>query len=162
MDSEEPGVSLTDEFYCGVLKGRHGKTRILFGNALQEARERAPKRVPKPPRIQSILKQAHELRARLAADSGLTREALAREAGLNAGQLTRILRLADMASEIQRHILAMPPSIHRSVVTERRLRPIAKITDSREQVTRFQELLRLPVRNRPRTPQTNSPAPIGA
>ncbi len=158
MDSEEPGVSLVDEFYCGVLKGRHGKTRILFGNALQDAREKAPKRLPKPPRIQGILRQAHEFRARLAADLSLTREALAKESGINPGHLTRLLRLADLDPEIQQHILAMPPSIYRSVVTERRLRLIAKIADQREQVARFQTLLLSPVKNR-KKPRPLMPAP---
>ena len=101
---------------------------------------------PKPPRIQALLRQALEFKARLVADPRLTRDALAREIKIDPSQLTRRLRLAYLAPEIQRHILALPPSIHRGPITERRLRPIAKIPSLREQLERFQELLKNPVR----------------
>lgn len=101
-----------------------------------------------PPRIQETLKWVHELRARLVATPGLTRDALALEVGINPGQLTRLLRLADLAPEIQRHILALSPSIHRCVVTERRLRAIARIKEHQEQLEEFRHLLTLPMRSR--------------
>ncbi|MFA5138313.1 MAG: hypothetical protein WC728_03690 [Elusimicrobiota bacterium] len=102
--------------------------------------------MPAPPRIQALLRQAHEIKARLAADPGLTRTVAAREAGVDPCQLTRLLRLTVLAPDIQRHIRALPPSIGRIVVTERRLRPIAKLPSHRDQLERFHELLQGPVR----------------
>ncbi|MHB2025096.1 MAG: recombinase family protein [Elusimicrobiota bacterium] len=134
----------------GIVLAAKGRQEIVDYPAFQARLAVLAKRArkPKPPRIQAVLKEAHELKARLAADRGLTRESLAGEKGLNPGQLTRLLRLADLAPEIQHHILALPPSIHRGAVTERRLRPIAAIPDHKEQVERFRDLLSLPVRAR--------------
>lgn len=142
----------------------------MFGEALEAARERLQARVrePHPPHIQTTLKRAHELAARLAADPALTHKVLAKEAGLNPGHLTRLLRLADLAPEIQQHILALPPSNHRSVVTERRLRPIAQIEDPKKQLELFRSLLALPIRARKRPlaatvpPSHLPPAHLGA
>lgn len=103
-------------------------------------------RSPKPPRIQSLLRQALELKARLLADPNLTRDALASEVQIDPSQLTRRLRLADLAPEVQQHIMALPPAAGRGLLTERRLLPIAKIKDRRRQITRFQDLLCQPVR----------------
>lgn len=131
-----------DARFAAVLAAK-GRQEILDLNAFRERQAVLAKKVrhPRPPRIQETLKRVHEFRARLAAEPGLTREALAREVGINPTQLTRLLRLFDLAPEIQRHILALPPSIHRSVVTERRLRPIARIKDREEQLATFHRLL---------------------
>lgn len=135
---------------CGEILGPKGRKDIVDFRAFLAHQEILGKRArkPKPPRIQAILKQAHEFKARLVAHHGLTQEILAKEKGLNPGHLTRLLRLAALAPEIQQHILALPPSIHRGLVTERRLRCIAAITDHRKQVERFKDLLSLPVRTR--------------
>ena len=98
---------------------------------------------PKPPRIQALLKRARENKARLAATPALTKEALAREIGINPGQFARLLQLADLAPEIQQHILALPPTLGHGPITERRLRPIAKLANPQEQTILFRGLLQL-------------------
>jgi hypothetical protein len=60
--------------------------------------------------------------------------------------LTRLLRLADLSPAVQTHILGLPPAVGRGPITERRLRPIARISDHREQERQFKALLRQPVR----------------
>ena len=132
----------------GTVLAAKGRQEIVDLNAFREHQAVLAKRVRKlhPPHIQTALKRGHELAARLAADPAMTRDALAKQAGLHPGHLTRLLRLHDLAPEIQQHIQALPPTNRRNVVTERRLRPIAKIEDPKEQLERFRSLIALPVR----------------
>ncbi len=145
-NGQEPTILLRDEFYCGILVGRRGKRLLLFGNALDEARKKAQKRPPEPPKIQSILKRAYELKMRLDSSPGLTRDALAKHMGIDPSYLTRILNLLNLHPEIQKHILAMPLEIKRGPLTERRLIPIARTRDRQVQMEAFHRLLAMPAR----------------
>ena len=128
----------------GTVLAAKGRQEIVDLNAFREHQAVLAKRVRKlhPPHIQTALKRAHELAARLAADPALTREALAKEAGIHPGHLTRLLPLPDLAPEIQQHILALPPCHGWGPITERALRPIARCRDHEDQVIRFNELLK--------------------
>jgi len=157
-ENEINEVLLWDGSDFGRVNGAKGLGRILSPQEAQEVRSRQRRYLlPKPPLIQVILRRAHELQARLTADHSLTRESLAKESGLNPGHLTRLLRLADLAPEIQHYILALPPSIHRGVVTERRLRSIAAISEHGAQLERFYSLLTLPVRAQKKSTPVASP-----
>ncbi|MEW5826716.1 MAG: hypothetical protein AB1778_07775 [Candidatus Bipolaricaulota bacterium] len=139
---------LVDEFEFDLAVVHRGRHQPLFGEALEEARRKAQARIrqPRPPRIQALLRQGLGLKERLAADPGVDRDAMAREAKLDPSQLTGLLHLADLSPAIQAHILGLPPAVGRGLLTERRLRPIARISDHREQERLFKALLRKPLR----------------
>ena len=136
-----------DQADFGRVNGAKGLARMLSPEeaGLARAQQRRYRRAQSP-RIQDILRQAIEFKGRLAAAPGLTRDALAHEVGIDPSHLTRLLRLADLAPEIQGHILALPPTAGRGLLTERRLRAIARIADPGEQLHRFRQLLRTPLR----------------
>lgn len=127
----------------GIVLAAKGRQEIVASEAYKAHLAVLAKRArqPRPPRIKALLIQARELKTRLIGPTALPREALAKEAGLGPGQLTRLLRLADLAPEIQQYILAMPPSAGWGPVTERSLRPIAKSNDRQYQLAEFRRLL---------------------
>jgi len=129
---------------CGVVLERHGRQKIVDKTTFLAHRSVLDKetRQPSPPRVQVHLKQALGFKARLAADPDLTQVALARQIGINPVQLTRLLRLTDLAPEIQRHIMAMPPCLGWGSITERALRPITLCRDREDQVRLFNTLLK--------------------
>ena len=119
-----------DDSIFGGANGAKGKKLILFpeeAKAVKSCQRRY--RQPRPPRIQAILKQAYELKDRLDKTLGLTRDTLAREAGFSPSYLTRVLNLLNLAPAIQKHILALPPSVRMGPLTERSLRPLARCGD---------------------------------
>jgi len=120
------------------VKGANGLDQILPpDDALARRAKQRRYRQPRPPRIQRVLKRAQELQNRLEATPGLTRDALAREEGIDPSQLTKILHLLSLAPEIQRHILAMPPTLGRGPLTVRSLMLLAKIPDKTVQLQNF-------------------------
>jgi hypothetical protein len=50
--------------------------------------------------------------------------------------------MLQLAPEIQQHILSMPDVVRRPAITERALRPIAQISQARDQLEAFQVLLK--------------------
>lgn len=152
LPSSYPGQSLSrtekplilwHEVPCGIVLERHGRQKIVDKAALLVHQSVLDKRVRQahPPYIQAQLRQGLAFRARLAADPALTQVAVAREAGIHPVRVTRLLRLAELAPEIQLHILALPPSNRRCPVTERRLRPIVRVANRQEQSDAFRRLL---------------------
>jgi len=140
-----------------VAKGRRQLLPPLEVQAIRSHQRRY--RQPRPPRIQGILRQALELKGRLASTPGLTRDALAHEVGIDPSQLTRLLRLAGLAPEIQEHIRALPPMAGCGLLTERRLRAIARIEKPGEQLRRFRQLLATPLRGPSSPPVFVHPQP---
>src|SRR3989338_7554578 len=140
-NGQEPGILLRDEFYCSILKGAHGKHRLLFGNALWEACRKEHEKAPQPPQIQRIFQQAYDLKARLDSSPGLTQSSLARALGINRVRVTQILNLLRLAPEIQQQILALPPSSTRGPITECRIKHIARISDHQIQLNAYHKLL---------------------
>ena len=142
-NGQEPGILLRDEFYCSILKGAHGKHRLLFGNALWEACRKEHEKAPHPPRIQRIFQQAYDLKARLDSTPGLTQSSLARELGINRVRVTQILNLLKLAPEIQQYILALPPSRSKNPITEHTLRCLVGNIDHEAQTLKFSQLLNI-------------------
>jgi hypothetical protein len=66
---------------------------------------------------------------------------IAHREGLSRARVTQIMGMLRLAPEIREQILSMPEGIRRPVVTERMLRPIGTIADSRDQVREFQKLV---------------------
>jgi hypothetical protein len=99
-------------------------------------------RQPKPPRIQALLRQTRDLRVRLDREADLTREALASGLGMTPTRLTYILNLLNLAPDILERIMALPPVAGLGPITERQLRPLARIRDQAVQMAGFEDLLR--------------------
>lgn len=95
----------------------------------------------RPPRIQVFLKQAHELKARLENDQGLTQTVLAKEIGISRFELSHNLNLLKLDPIIQKFIFALPPSKRAHPLTKRKLRKIAVIADLQKQKEEFCLLL---------------------
>lgn len=96
---------------------------------------------PKPPHIQTLLKQAQELKTRLENTPGLTQRDLAKELGIHPSRVTQILNLLNLAPEIQKFILSLPESAVRSRLNERWLRFMAMMPDHKHQLDEFRKLV---------------------
>ena len=66
---------------------------------------------------------------------------IARREGLTRARVTQVLALLRLAPAIQKHLLSLPRTDCRPVVTERALRPIAQLDDHEEQRAAFSMLL---------------------
>ena len=140
-NAQEPQIRLRDEFNCRIFLGPSGKHRLLFGNALWEACRKEHEKAPQPPRIQRIFQQAYNLKSRLDSTPGLSQSSLARELGINRVRVTQILNLLRLAPEIQRQILALPPSTTRGPITEYSLRRLVCDPNHENQLREFEQLL---------------------
>lgn len=135
---------MEDEAEFGAVNGKNGKKRILASDEAQAAKNRQRRyREPRPLRIQVLLKQACRFNGRLDGTPGLTRNALAKEIGINPSYLTRILNLLNLAPKIQRRIVAMPPSAKQGPITECRIKHLARIQNHNLQIKEFERLLSL-------------------
>ena len=139
-DAHQNQIPLLFEFVFGVLNVRKGEKHILLQDEYL-AVCRARIRSPKVSSARTCLELAVEWQKRLKSNPGLTRTGLAREVRIDASRLTQILNLLNLAPEIRRHVLSLPASPKRSPVTERNLRPFARLRDHRAQVLAFNRLL---------------------
>jgi hypothetical protein len=131
----------------GAVNVAKGRRQLLPPPEAQAARSQQRRyREPRPPRIQAVLKDAIDFKARLAAIPGLTRDALAKEVGINPVQMTRLLRLADLAPEIKEYIQGLSPIHGMGLLTERRLRAVARLLEKADQLREFRRLLAQPLR----------------
>ncbi|MBW2087122.1 MAG: hypothetical protein JRI54_14025 [Deltaproteobacteria bacterium] len=69
--------------------------------------------------------------------------AIARLEGITRGRVTQIMSLLLLAPEIQQHILNMPRTANRPVITERALRHITQLENYQAQKQGFENLLKL-------------------
>lgn len=124
-----------------MVNVQKGKMLILTpdqANILREGQRKhqlAPD--PKAPTIQKLLIQARGLKAQLDENPFLKRNALAKEIGMNPSYLTRVLRLAELAPEIQDYIMNLEPGIYPGPITESRIRFLARNPDPAHQVEEF-------------------------
>ncbi|MCG3205534.1 MAG: hypothetical protein KCHDKBKB_02256 [Elusimicrobia bacterium] len=95
---------------------------------------------PQPPSIQILLKSAYRFKRRLEENPKLTRARLAREEGINASYLSRILNLLKLVPEIQSHILKMAPSVIQSPISERKLQHLARNLNRLQQLEEFNRI----------------------
>jgi len=66
---------------------------------------------------------------------------IARRENITRARVTQILKLLNLASEIQKHILSMRETFQRPVITERSLRPITRLEDKEEQLSAFSAII---------------------
>jgi hypothetical protein len=89
------------------------------------------------------LKKACRLKGRLDANPGLKRLTLAKELGIDPSYMTGILNLIRMAPAIQRYVMGMLPTIHRSPISDRQWMRLARIRDHVDQLDEFERLKNL-------------------
>jgi len=100
-----------------------------------------PPREPKTPRIVELLRKAIEWKSLLESGKVASQAEIASREGVTRARVTQIMGMLHLAPEIQEKILVMPDSIHKSLLTERVLRPIGTINNYGNQVREFHKLL---------------------
>jgi AraC-like DNA-binding protein len=147
LDDLKGSFLLRDHVDFMGVNGAKGRKQILSPEEGIAARKRQRRyREPKTPFIQTLLKLAYTLKVRLNKSPGLTRDALAKQVRINPSYLTRMLNLLNLAPGIQQHILSMPPETNRGPLTECRMKFIARMTNHKDQLQAFNELLKTPAR----------------
>jgi len=94
-----------------------------------------PPKVPRSPRVVEFLRKAIEWQALIKSGEARNQAEIARREGVTRARVTQVMGLMRLVPEIRETIFAMPAAIGRPVITERALRPIAKLDDPREQVS---------------------------
>lgn len=124
----------------GTLARRLAPDRVV--NALPaRTRNRKPPKAPQTPKVVELLRTAQTWQQQLDAGEVENQAAIARREGITRARVTQIMALARLAPEIQEHILSLPDMHHRPTITERTLRPIAQMSNLREQLVQFRNLI---------------------
>jgi hypothetical protein len=92
------------------------------------------------PRVKKILQQAIKWKALLESGKVANKAEIARNEGLSRARVTQIMSLLLLAPEIQQHILNIPKSHNRPIITERALRRITQIDNTKDQSRAFELL----------------------
>jgi hypothetical protein len=93
-------------------------------------------------RVVELLRKALESRALLESGRVRNQAEIACREGITRARVTQVMGLLRLAPEIQQHILSMPDAARPPAVTERALRPIARLAQSKDQIHAFEQLLR--------------------
>ena len=88
-----------------------------------------------------LLRKATEWWRQLDAGEVRNQAEIARREGITRARVTQVMGMLRLAPEIQEHIQSIPETPRRPFVTERTLRPIESISNSRDQLREFQKLL---------------------
>ncbi|MBK8164693.1 MAG: hypothetical protein IPK64_01890 [bacterium] len=88
-----------------------------------------------------FLRKAQDWRRQLDAGDVRTQSEIARREGISRARVTQIMALNRLAPEIQDRVLSLPAMVHRSVITEKALRPIALLDNRDTQNDLFRELV---------------------
>lgn len=104
-------------------------------------RNRKPPKAPRMPRVVELLRKAIEWQALLASGNAANQADIASRDGITRARVTQVMGMLRLAPEIHQHILSMPEMVRRPAITERALRPIARMHDHKEQKAHFQELV---------------------
>ena len=89
----------------------------------------------------SFYAKAIEWQALLKSGEIANQAGIAKREGVTRARVTQIMGMLRLGPEIQEQILSMPDAVHRPPITERMLRPIATITDYRDQLIEFHRFL---------------------
>jgi hypothetical protein len=140
-------VGVPDSVEFGIVNRRKGIINVVFPDEAKKIKSQQRRwQKPKPPPIQELLKKAQDLSDSLARTPGLTRDALAKKVGIDPSYLTRILNLLNLAPEIQRYLLMLPPTQTKGLLVESRLKHLARIRDHQTQLIEFEKLKNRPIR----------------
>ena len=131
----------------GILTRRVAADRVVSAVPRPRGRPKPP-REPKTPRVVELLRNALEWEALLESGGVPNQAAIAHRQGITRARVTQVMGMLRLAPEIQQHILSMPDAVRRPAITERALRPIAQIENTRAQLDEFQKLLSSPAASR--------------
>ena len=101
-----------------------------------------PSKEPKTPRVVELLRKAIEWQGLIGSSEVSNQAEIARREGITQARVTLVMGLLRLAPGIQQQILSMHAVARRPAVTERALRPIARIQKEQEQIRLFAELCR--------------------
>ena len=121
-DAHQNLVQLADEFGIGIILTYKG-SKTLVEESAYLVHKKSRDLVPRPPKIQELLKLALSLKERFQREPDCTRSQAAQDLGLSERRLYQIMRLLRLEPEKQRHILDLPLALGRGSLTERALRP---------------------------------------
>lgn len=121
----------------GVLKWKVVSGTVVNSLLTQPSRHQ---KIPRMPRVAELLRKALEWQELLNNGSGATQAKIASREGFSRPRVTQIMDLLNLAPDIQKHILSMPETTKKPVVTERALRPIIKLGNPAEQLAAFRSL----------------------
>ena len=124
----------------GALTRRVPADRVVSAVAPRRGKPK-PTKDPRTPRVVELLRKAIKWQTLLESGEAASQAEIARREGITRARVTQVMGMLSLAPEIQQHILSMPDMVHRPAITERALRPIAKLVDRREQLAAFSELL---------------------
>ena len=124
----------------GTLTRRVPANQVVSAVPPPRGKPKLPKE-PKPPRVVEFLRKALEWQALLASGEAKNQADISRREGISRVRVTQVMIMLRLAPEIQQHVLSMPETIRRSVISERALRPIARLEDAEDQKIQFQKLL---------------------
>lgn len=100
------------------------------------------KSLKKPKRVLTVNWYAKALVYKEMLEKGVVKNSveLAREEGLSRARVTQILNLTKLAPQIRNYLMTIADRKDLKILTERRLREIAKMKDHLKQIRRFREL----------------------
>ena len=124
----------------GILTRRVPTGQVVSAVPPPRGKPKPPK-VPRTPQIVEFLRKAIEWQALLESGEAKNQSDIARREGVSRVRVCQVMCMLRLAPEIQQHILAMPETIRRPVITERVLRPVAQLPDIADQNARFQKLI---------------------
>ncbi len=100
-----------------------------------------PPREPRTLRVVEFLRKAIEWKSLLETGRVANQADIARQEGITRARVTQVMGMLRLTPMIQKHILSTSDSLHPPRVTERMLRPLEAIADSRDQLREFHKLL---------------------
>jgi len=124
----------------GALVRRVCAEDVVSAVPPSRAKEKPPK-VPREPRVKELMRTALEWQRLLDSGEVVSRADIARSEGITPGRVSQIMSLLRLAPEIQDHILNLPKTSSRPVITERSLRPMTQISNKNQQINIFDKLI---------------------
>lgn len=124
----------------GILTRRVPAGQVVSAVPPPRGKPKSPK-VPQTPRVVVFLRKALEWQALLASGEAKNQSDIARRERISRVRVCQVMWMLRLAPEIQQYILSLPETTRRPVLTERVLRPVARLADLIGQRTRFQRLL---------------------
>ena len=100
-----------------------------------------PPKEPKTPRVVELLRKTMEWQTLLESGRIANKAEIARREGITRARVTQIMGMLRLAPKIQEHVLSMPDTASRPLISERMLRPVGTITDNCDQIQEFQRFL---------------------
>lgn len=124
----------------GTLMRQVRAERVI--NALPpKIRNRKPPKAPRTPRVVELLRKAQEWQSLLQSGQIPNQAEIARREGITRARVTQVMGMLRLAPEIQHQILSTPETVLRPAITERALRPIARMECLKDQKAKFQEIV---------------------